>query len=96
LRGSGVLDRLDTQNWIGAKGYIGLGVITPIKKPPHRDLLDWEKECNTAINKIRWIIEQTIASLKTWSILHTNYRRPLATFADTISAVIGLQLYKAA
>jgi Transposase DDE domain len=51
---------------------------------------------NTAINKIRWRIEQTIANLKTWRILHTDYRRPLATFADTISAVIGLQFYRTA
>ena len=44
-------------------------MITPIRKPPHRELLDWEKEFNTAINKIRWKIEQTIANLKTWRIL---------------------------
>jgi DDE superfamily endonuclease len=96
LRLSGVLDGVDTQNWIGDKGYIGLDMITPIKKPPHRELLDWEKEFNTAINKIRWRIEQTIANLKTWRILHTDYRRPLATFVDTISAVIGLQFYRTA
>ena len=71
-------------------------MITPIRKPPRRELLDWEKKFNTAINKIRWRIEQTIANLKTWRILHTDYRRPLATFADTISAVIGLQFYRAA
>jgi hypothetical protein len=44
-------------------GYIGLGMITPIRKPPHHELLDWEKEFNTAINGIRWKIEQTIANL---------------------------------
>jgi DDE superfamily endonuclease len=96
LRFSGVLDEVDTQNCIGDKGYIGLDMITPIRKPSHRELLDWEKEFNTAINKIRWRIEQTIANLKTWRILHTDYRRPLATFADTISAVIGLQFYRTA
>jgi hypothetical protein len=32
LRLSGVLDGVDTQNWIGDKGYIGLNMITPIKK----------------------------------------------------------------
>jgi hypothetical protein len=96
LRGSGVLEGIDPGNWIGDKGYVGLGMITPIKKPPHRELLEWEKEFNTAINRIRWKIEQTIANLKTWRILHTDYRRPLATFADTISAVIGLQFYRVA
>ena len=71
-------------------------MITPIRKPPHRELLGWEKEFNAAINKIRWRIEQTIANLKTWRILHTDYRRPLTTFTDTISAVIGLQFYRTA
>jgi len=94
LRGCGILDGIDAGNWIGDKGYIGLGMITPIRKPPHRDLLDWEKEFNSAVNGIRWKIEQTIANLKTWRILHTDYRRPLSTFADTISAVIGLQFYR--
>jgi hypothetical protein len=68
-------------------------MITPIKKSPYRDLLDWEKEFNTAVNKIRYLIEQTVANLKTWRILHTDYRRPLATFTTTISTVIALHFY---
>jgi DDE superfamily endonuclease/Helix-turn-helix of DDE superfamily endonuclease len=90
---SGVIDTLNPENWIGDKGYVGNDMITPIKKPPYRDLLDWEKEFNTAVNKIRYLIEQTIANLKTWRILHTDYRRPLATFATTISTVIALHFY---
>jgi DDE superfamily endonuclease len=62
---SGVVDTLDPGNWIGDKGYVGNDMITPIKKPPYRDLLDWEKEFNTAVNKIRYLIEQAIANLKT-------------------------------
>ncbi len=34
LRASGVLDGIDPQNWIGDKGYVGLDMITPIKKHP--------------------------------------------------------------
>jgi hypothetical protein len=90
---SGVIDTLNPENWIGDKGYVGNDMITPIKKPPYRDLLDWEKEFNTAVNKIRYLIEQTIANLKTWRILHTDYRRPLATFTTTISTVIALHFY---
>jgi hypothetical protein len=75
------------------KGYVGNDMITPIKKSPYRDLLDWEKEFNTAVNKIRYLIEQTVANLKTWRILHTDYRRPLATFTTTISTVIALHFY---
>ncbi|MGH3963303.1 MAG: transposase family protein [Pseudonocardiaceae bacterium] len=96
LSESEVLRILDPGNWMGDKGYIGNDMITPIRKPVHRELLDWEKEFNTQINKIRYVIEQTIANFKTWRIMHTDYRRPLATFATTISAVIGLHFYTAA
>jgi len=46
-----------TLNWIGDKGYLGLGMLIPIRKLPHRELLDWEKEFNAALDKIRWKIE---------------------------------------
>lgn len=32
--------------------------------------------------------------LNLWRILHTDYRRPLTTFRETISAVVGLQFYR--
>ena len=95
LRESGALAPNAAGNWTGDKGYVGTGTLTPFKKPAHRDLLDWEKEFNTQINKIRWVIEQIIANFKTWRIMHTDYRRPLATFATTIAAVIGLHFYRA-
>ena len=95
LSESGVLLTLDPGNWVGDKGYVGNDMITPIKKPARRDLLDWEKEFNKQINKIRYVIEQTIANFKTWRIMHTDYRRPIATFTTTISAVIALHFYAA-
>jgi hypothetical protein len=90
---SGVLDGHDAINWIGDKGYIGNGMITPFRKPANRELLDWEKDFNTQVNKIRYVIEQVIANFKTWRVLHTDYRRPLATFTETISAVVALHFY---
>ena len=66
---------------------------TPIKKIERVELLDWQKAFNTAINQTRAVVERVIANLKTWRILHTDYRRPLGTFDTTISAVIGLQFY---
>ena len=92
---SEVLLTLDPSNWIGDKGYVGNDMITPVKKAAGRDLLDWEKEFNTQINRIRYVIEQVIANFKTWRIMHTDYRRPLATFATTISAVVALHFYAA-
>jgi DDE superfamily endonuclease/Helix-turn-helix of DDE superfamily endonuclease len=96
IRQSGALDTFGPNTWIGDKGYVGLDMLTPIKKPAHRKLLDWEKEFNTQVNKIRYVIEQTIANLKTWRILHTDYRRPLKTFTETIDSVIALHFYKIA
>ena len=90
---SDVLRTLDPKNWIGDKGYIGNEMITPFKKPEGRELLDWQKEFNTEVNKIRWMIEQVISHFKNWTVMRTDYRRPLSTFATTISAVIGLHFY---
>jgi DDE superfamily endonuclease/Helix-turn-helix of DDE superfamily endonuclease len=90
---SGVIDTLNPRDWIGDKGYLGNNMITPIRKPAHRKLLDWEKEFNKEVNRIRYLIERTIANFKTWRIVHTDYRRPLATFTTTISTVIALHFY---
>ena len=60
------------------------------------ELLEWQKEYNTQVNKIRWMIEQVISHFKNWTIMHTDYRRPLGTFATTISAVVGLHFYRMA
>jgi DDE superfamily endonuclease len=93
---SGAILTLDPGDWIGDKGYVGNGMLTPIKKPTFRDLLDWEKEFNKQINKIRYVIEQVIANFKTWRIMHTDYRRPLGTFTETISTVVALHFYSIA
>ncbi len=53
--------------------------------------MEKEKDFNRQVNKIRYQIERTITNLKTWRILHTDYRRPYRTFSDTIAAIIGLE-----
>ena len=93
---SGALVTLDPRNWVGDKGYVGNNMITPFKKPAGGELLGWQKDFNTQVNKIRYVIERVIANFKTWRIMHTDYRRPLATFSETISAVVALHFYAAA
>jgi len=93
LTESGALLTLDPQDWIGDKGYVGRDMITPIKKPPGRDLLDWEKKFNENVNRVRSKIERVIAHFKTWRILHTDYRRPIETFESTIAAVVALHFH---
>ena len=94
VKDSSVLDGVDPKDYVGDKGFVGNGMITPFKKPAGGELLDWQKEFNSQVNKIRWVIEQAIANFKTWPIMHTDHRRPIETFTETISAVIGLEFYR--
>jgi hypothetical protein len=96
LNKSGVLVTLDPTRWVGDKGYVGNDMLTPIKKPRYRELLDWEKEFNRQVNKVRYVIERVISQFKNWEIVHTDYRRPLATFTQTISTVVALHFYQLA
>jgi len=90
IKKSGFLTTLDSQSHIGDEGYIGLGMITPTRKPAHGELTDTDKRNNTAINRVHYLIERVISNLKTWRVLHTDYRRPYNTFETTIQAVTGL------
>ena len=98
LRRSGLLDVPATDlpdgvsppKHIGDKGYIGLGMITPKRKPPNLPLHPDDKTYNKTVNQVRYKIERVIANIKTWRVLHTGYRRPLETFPETITATLGL------
>jgi len=79
---------------IGDKGYIGAGPLTPYRKPPGGELLDWQKDFNTTINKLRYVVEQVIANFKTWRITHTDYRRPRHTYPAAFKAIRALHFYK--
>ena len=94
LDASGLLEGMDPSGWIGDKGYVGRGMITPHKKPPNGELSETAKEENKSVNKIRQVVERTIAHIKSWRILHTPYRRPLETFEQTITAALALYSFK--
>jgi transposase len=81
---------------IGDKGYQGSGYITPIKKPQYRELLEWEKQFNADVSHLRAPVERAIAHIKSWRILHTDYRRPLRTYLTSFRAAIGLYFFKLA
>lgn len=94
LRESGFLDDEHPTAHVADKGYIGLGLICPVRKPAHRELDPTEKAFNKQVNSIRAAVERAIAHLKTWRILHTDYRRPLHKFAETLTAIIALEFYR--
>ncbi|WP_341769479.1 transposase family protein, partial [Actinomyces bowdenii] len=75
---------------IGDKGYIGLGMITPKRKPPNLPLGPDDKTYNKTVNQIRYKIERVIANIKTWRVLHTGCRRPLETFPTTTTTILGI------
>jgi hypothetical protein len=79
----------------GDKGFIGTDYITtPIRKPEWRELLQWEHEWNNQVSSFRAPVERAVATLKTWRILFTDYRRPLKTFKSSFRAAIGLYFFK--
>lgn len=93
FRDSGVADTLDLPNTIGDKGYVGTGIHTPTRKPPGGEVKTVQRECDKHLNKLRSPVERGIAHLKTWRILHTDYRRPEHTYAAAFSAVRALYFF---
>jgi hypothetical protein len=90
LHESKIAQCIDVNIAVADKGYQGTGPITPIKKPRGGELTDDDKQFNTAINKIRYVIEQAIANFKIWRSLHTDYRRPLSTFKTAFNTIRSL------
>ena len=90
LKGSAVEKILGKAGGVfGDKGFT-----TPIRKPKLRELLQWEHEWNNQVSSCRAPVERAVATLKTWRILFTDYRRPLKTFKSSFRAAIGLYFFK--
>ena len=87
-------DILKESGSVGDLGYLGLGLITPYRKPPRSELLPWQKEFNKEVSRLRAPVERAIANFKVWRIMHTDYRRPLSTYHDTFRAVRGLHFFQ--
>ncbi|MBE6478460.1 MAG: transposase family protein [Propionibacteriaceae bacterium] len=94
MQSTGFLDGFPDTPPLGDKGYTGLGMTTPIRKPLGGELTDWQKQYNHATNSLRAPVERAIAHLKTWKTLHTGYRRPIHTLPQTITAIIAPEFYK--
>lgn len=55
------------------KGYIGLGPLTPTKRKAGVKMRAAVKENNLQINRLRSVVERTIAPVLTWRVLHTGF-----------------------
>ena len=96
LRATGLLEGRSADQVLADKGYQGAGLLTPIRKPPGRPLLAWQKKFNRDHAGMRYVVERAIAHLKNWKTLATPYRRPLRTVPDTISAIVALEFWRRA
>ena len=94
VRDSGLLEVLDAGNTLADKGYLGTGMLTPTRKPPGGQLTASHKNLNSQINALRAVVERAIAHLKTWRVLHTDYRRPRATYPTAFRAVRALHFFQ--
>ena len=93
LDASGLLEGLDVSGRVADKGYVGRGTITPPRRPAGKKLSDIAKKVSRSVNRIRYVVEQVNAHIKTWKILKEDYRRPLNTFPQTITATLMLYTY---
>lgn len=80
---------------IADKGYQGCGYATPRKKPRGGQLSISDKRENANISRLRAPVERAMAHIKSWRILHTDYRRPLNTYQTSFRATIGLFFFRA-
>ena len=82
---------LAPHEYVGDKGFVGNGMINPFRSQPEENFQSGRRSSIVRLTKMHWVIEQVIANFKTWRTMRTDYHRPIGTFAETISAVIGLE-----
>jgi len=95
LDSSGLLDGIDPSGWIADKGYVGRGMITPHKKPPQRrserDGRRGQQEHQPDPPGRKSGPSPTSSP---GGSTRTDYRRPLHTFEQTITAALSLHAFK--
>lgn len=89
------LERFLNESTLADKGYIGLGLLTPSKRKPGVKMRTALKKNNRQINRLRSVVERTIAQVKTWRVLHSGFRRPLGSYGRVFSVVRGLIFFVA-
>ncbi|WP_185174199.1 transposase family protein [Rothia nasimurium] len=89
------LNRFLDSSTLADKGYIGLGLVTPNKRPAGEKLGRNRKAVNRQINRLRSVVERVIANVMAWRVLHTGFRRPLGSYRRVFSVVRGLVFFAA-
>ena len=91
---SGLLEGMDPSGWIGEKGYVGRGMITPHKKPPTENRARRpRRRTRASTGSAGWSSGPSPTSSPGEST-RTAYRRSLETFEQTITAAPVLYAFK--
>ena len=83
------LERFLNETTLADKGYIGLGLLTPTKRKAGVKMRVAAKKNNRQINRLRSVVERTIAQIKTWRVLHAGFRRPLSSYGRVFSGAVA-------
>ncbi|MFJ3031271.1 transposase family protein [Rothia terrae] len=89
------LERFLDESTLADKGYIGLGLFTPTKRKAGARMRARVKENNRRINRLRSVVERTIAQVKTWRVLDSEFWRPLGPYSRVFLVVQGLIFFAA-
>lgn len=83
------MNRFLDSSTLADKGYIGLGLVIPNRRPDGEKLGRNRKVVNRQINRLRSVVERVIANVKAWRVLHTGFRRPLGSYGRVFSSGTG-------
>ena len=83
------MNRFLDSSTLADKGYIGLGLVIPNRRPDGEKLGRNRKVVNRQINRLRSVVERVIANVKAWRVLHTGFRRPLGSYGRVFSSGAG-------
>lgn len=78
------------ESTLADKGYIGLGLLTSVKRKPGVRMRAAVRESTRRIIRLRSVVERVIAQVKTWRVLHSGFRRPLRSYGRVFSSGAGV------
>ena len=84
------LERYLDDTTLADKGYVGLGLLTPVKRRSGVKMPKAVKDNNRVINGLRSVVERVIVQVKTWRVLHSDFRRLLRSYSRVFLVVWAL------
>ena len=79
------LEQFLDESTLADKGYIGLGLLTPVK---HRSGVRMRAAMKKN-NRLCSVVKRIIAQVKTWRVSHTGFRRPLSSYGWVFEVMLG-------